>query len=84
MQIKVDSKGLAASFAFGLPGFAQEGHTVCAVAAALNIFAQSIQRSGMKFTAGIGSGPCFCGLVGSSKTRTEYTVMGGAPYNIVI
>ena len=75
-QITVDDKGLAMIFVFGLPGYRSNVQSVACIRSAgkaLDLLAEA----GLKGTAGVSMGVCFCGLVGNPRTRCEYAVMGG-------
>uniref|UniRef100_A0A061QRL5 Guanylate cyclase n=1 Tax=Tetraselmis sp. GSL018 TaxID=582737 RepID=A0A061QRL5_9CHLO len=76
-QVTVDEKGLAAIFVFGLPGPVSNHHSMQCLHAATEVFSSGLlDGADVSFTAGLASGSCFCGIVGSPATRCEYTVMG--------
>uniref|UniRef100_A0A061QVT6 Guanylyl cyclase n=1 Tax=Tetraselmis sp. GSL018 TaxID=582737 RepID=A0A061QVT6_9CHLO len=74
-QVTVDEKGLAAIFAFGLPGFTQYSRELACIGLALEIVRYA-QKQGLQFHAGLDSGSCFCGLMGHPELRCEYTILG--------
>jgi hypothetical protein len=75
-KITVDDKGLAMIFVFGLPGYRGKQQCTPAILAARKVLDQ-MSKAGVRGTAGITSGTCFCGLVGDPRIRCEYAVMGG-------
>ena len=75
-QVTVDDKGLAAIFVFGLPGSGHGNLTVRCLQASLHV-TKMMRDGGVPGHAGVDYGPCYCGLVGNSCRRCEYTVMGG-------
>ena len=76
LQINVDDKGLAMIFVFGLPGYRSNVQTVGCIHSAGRVL-DMLAEAGVTGTAGISMGTCFCGLIGSPRTRCEYAVMGG-------
>ena len=75
-QITVDDKGLAMIFVFGLPGYRSNVQSVACIRSAGKVL-DLLAEAGLKGTAGVSMGVCFCGLVGNPRTRCEYAVMGG-------
>lgn len=72
----MDEKGLAAIFIFGLPGFSRSNPALRCLAAGIEVI--EVMNSGdIPCTAGLDTGPCFCGLVGDPTRRCEYAVLGG-------
>mmetsp|Transcript_1921 Transcript_1921/g.5619 ORF Transcript_1921/g.5619 Transcript_1921/m.5619 type:complete len:1277 (-) Transcript_1921:1740-5570(-) len=76
-QVTVDDKGLAAIFVFGLPGFLHGQQQLRCVEAAL-LGMVILEEGGVRASAGMDCGPCYCGLVGDDSQRCEYAVMGDA------
>jgi len=74
-QITMDDKGLAMIFVFGLPGYTSHRQSVPCIVAAQKVL-RHMTAAGVRGTAGITTGHCFCGLVGDPKIRCEYAVMG--------
>ena len=72
----MDEKGLAAIFVFGLPSSWHGNLALRCLQASLEI-TKVMDDEGVVGHAGIDYGPCYCGLVGDSSSRCEYTVMGG-------
>ena len=76
LQITMDDKGVALIFVFGLPGFLKHNHPgSCAESAGKVLDALNVK--GISFSAGLTTGPVFCGLVGNPSSRCEYAMMGG-------
>jgi len=78
LQITVDDKGLAAIFVFGIPGSRSQGSIAVRCLRAAMEVTQVMTKGGVKCSAGLGFGSCYCGLVGDKERRCEYAVLGGA------
>lgn len=74
-KLVVDDKGTVLMVLFGVPPFAHSDDPARAVACALD-FQQVATTQGLRMAVGIATGHVFAGPVGS-RTRREYTVMGG-------
>jgi class 3 adenylate cyclase len=71
----VDDKGSTLIAVFGLPPNPHENDATRGVLASLLIGAR-LHGLGMKASIGVTTGTAFCGVVGSSGNRREYTVLG--------
>ncbi|MES0490326.1 MAG: adenylate/guanylate cyclase domain-containing protein [Leptospirales bacterium] len=69
-----DDKGAVLLAAFGLPPLVHENDPYRAVKAAIK-FRDRFKKNDLECVIGIGTGPVFCGTVGSSR-RSEYTMHG--------
>ena len=76
LQITVDDKGVALIFVFGLPGFLKHNHPGSCAESAGKVL-DVLDVKGVTFSAGLTTGPVFCGLVGNPESRCEYAMMGG-------
>lgn len=76
-QITCDEKGFVLIFAFGMPGFAYADTAARAIAATV-MFAETVRQieASCKIGAGITTGPCYCGPIGSTDHRCEYVIAG--------
>ncbi len=81
-QITMDDKGLAAIFIFGLPSSWHGNLAFRCLNASLEV-TSNMHDAGVLGYAGIDYGRCYCGLVGDSSRRCEYTVLGGDYYSHV-
>jgi hypothetical protein len=63
-------------FAFGLPGYRSNRQATPCILAGRKVL-EIMKVAGVRGTAGITTGMCFCGLVGDPRIRCEYAVMGG-------
>lgn len=70
----LDDKGAVLLAAFGLPPLLHDDDPVRAVKAAFK-FRDLFRKNGLQCVIGIGTGPVFCGMVGSQR-RSEYTMHG--------
>jgi hypothetical protein len=61
---------------FGLPPLAHEDDPVRALLSCLKMQQKLSQELGIESSIGVTSGMAYCGIIGSSGTRREYTVLG--------
>ena len=69
-----DDKGAVLLAAFGLPPLVHDNDPFRAVKAAMK-FRDRFKKNGLECVVGVGTGPVFCGTVGSIR-RSEYTMHG--------
>ena len=73
-QFLMDDKGLTAVCAFGLPPLAHENDPRRAIEAAMAL-SEQLAKHGISSSAGIATGPVFCGVYGNANRR-QYTTLG--------
>ena len=71
----MDDKGSTLIVVFGLPPMAHQDDPVRAVATAATM-RHELERINCKCNIGIGTGMIFAGVVGTSGSRREYSVLG--------
>lgn len=71
----VEDKDVIAMLALGLPGMAKEMMCVNALRAA-NRMGKQLSHKGIACSMGVSTGRAYCGFIGNTHTRCEYTVLG--------